>query len=93
MPRAALKGTNSLLPKKVGAAAVCPAGKLDNRTAPYTVPMKAVPTAGGGIQQSITERDQRSIELGDHTHTSSCGEPHEKQNGLRGGFMPGRAPV
>ena len=30
------------MPKKVGAATVSLAGKLDDRTAPYTVPMKAV---------------------------------------------------
>jgi hypothetical protein len=31
------------MPKKVGAATANLAGKPDNRTAPYTVPMKVVP--------------------------------------------------
>jgi hypothetical protein len=31
------------MPKKVGAAAIPLAGKPDDRAAPYTVPMKAVP--------------------------------------------------
>jgi hypothetical protein len=32
------------MPKKVGAAAIPLAGKPDDRAAPYTVPMMAVPT-------------------------------------------------
>ncbi len=35
------------MPKKVGAAAVSLASKLDDRTAPYTVPMKVVPRQCG----------------------------------------------
>lgn len=37
------------MPKKVGAATVPLAGKLDDRTAPYTVPMKAVPQQCGAL--------------------------------------------
>jgi len=42
-----VRGKTAPKPKKVGAAAVCPAGKLSDRTAPYTVPMKAVPQQCG----------------------------------------------
>ena len=44
------------MPKKVGAAAVSLAGKLDDRTAPYTVPMKVVPRQCGtaGTRPSST---------------------------------------
>ena len=38
------------MPKKVGAAAIPLAGKLDDRTAPYTVPMKAVPHQCGSLR-------------------------------------------
>lgn len=37
------------MPKKVGAAAVSRAGKPDDRTAPYTVPMKVVPQQCGPL--------------------------------------------
>ena len=46
------------MPKKVGAATANLAGKLDNRTAPYTVPMKVVPQQCGiaGTRPSSTLR-------------------------------------
>lgn len=38
------------MPKKVGAVTVPRAGKPDDRTAPYTVPMKAVPHKCGSLR-------------------------------------------
>lgn len=40
------------MPKKVGAAMVSLAGKLDDRTVPYTLPMKVVPQRRSGASYS-----------------------------------------
>ena len=54
--RGGARDTTALMPKKVDAATANLAGKPDNRTAPYTVPMKAVPRQCGtaGTRPSST---------------------------------------
>ena len=55
------RDTTALMPKKVGAATANLAGKPDNRTAPYTVPMKAVPRQCGtaGVEVRIKWQYER----------------------------------
>ncbi len=55
------RDTTALMAKKVGAATANLAGKPDNRTAPYTVPMKAVPRQCGtaGVEVRIKWQYER----------------------------------